>query len=332
MATTDAEALLVRQVRAGDAEAWRQLIERFEGRLLAFVDSRLRDRAASEDVVQETFVGFLTSLPHYDEKRDMEAYLFSIAAHKLTDHLRKQGRRPIDQFGSDDHGRPLDEVPGGGPRRRRASPAAASAARPRSGCSPSRWASSSASGSPGATYDRLRCLELLIVKGWANKDVAKYLGPDRAGGGQLQVPDHRPAQGDGPPGRAEPRTNWARAERDVPDRSRPRRPESDPIDDEMLRRYLADDAAPRGLWPGSRRPCATRPSFAPGSRTSARTASDVRLHTLGAIWRRGPPHLPDPPAARQLPARRPRPRAGRVHHSSTSTSSSVRSARPTSPT
>src|SRR3974390_944820 len=112
MAMTDTDSLLVRQVRAGDAEAWRQLIERYEGRLLAFVDSRLRDRAASEDVVQESFIGFLTSLPHYDEKRDMEAYLFSIAAHKLTDHLRRQGRRPIDQFGSDDHGRPLDEVPG----------------------------------------------------------------------------------------------------------------------------------------------------------------------------------------------------------------------------
>ena len=151
MATTDAETLLVRQVRAGDAAAWRQLIERYEGRLLAFVDSRLRDRAASEDVVQETFIGFLTSLPHYDEKRDMEAYLFSIAAHKLTDHLRKQGRRPIDQFGSDDHGRPLDEVPGGGRRglehrpQRRAPQGRGAAARPR------RWASSSASGWPGAT-------------------------------------------------------------------------------------------------------------------------------------------------------------------------------------
>ena len=111
--TTETEVLLIRQVRDGDAAAWRQLIERYEGRLIAFVDSRLRDRAASEDVVQETFVGFLTSLPHYDEKRDMEAYLFSIAAHKMTDHLRKQGRRPIDQFGSDDHGRPLEEVPGG---------------------------------------------------------------------------------------------------------------------------------------------------------------------------------------------------------------------------
>src|SRR3974390_2996920 len=114
MAMTDTDSLLVRQVRAGDAEAWRQLIERFEGRLLEFVDSRVRDRAAREDVVQETFIGFLTSLPHYDEKRELEAYLFSIAAHKLTDHLRKQGRRPIDQFGSDDHGRPLEEVPGGG--------------------------------------------------------------------------------------------------------------------------------------------------------------------------------------------------------------------------
>jgi RNA polymerase sigma-70 factor, ECF subfamily len=175
MATTDTEVLLIRQVREGDAGAWRQLIERFEGRLIAFVDSRLRDRAASEDVVQETFVGFLTSLPHYDEKRDMEAYLFSIAAHKLTDHLRKQGRRPIDQFGSDDHGRPLEEVPGGA---RPASSIARSGERREAeerlltdsmGQLVREWLAR-------CDFDRLRCLELLIVKGWANKDVAKYLG------------------------------------------------------------------------------------------------------------------------------------------------------------
>ncbi len=174
MPTSDTEALLIRQVRDGDAGAWRQLIERFEGRLIAFVDSRLRDRAASEDVVQETFVGFLTSLPHYDEKRDMEAYLFSIAAHKLTDHLRKQGRRPIDQFGSDDHGRPLEEVPGGA---RPASSIARSGERREAeerlltesmGQLVREWLAK-------ADFDRLRCLELLIVKGWANKDVAKYL-------------------------------------------------------------------------------------------------------------------------------------------------------------
>ena len=174
MPTTDAESLLVRQVRAGDARAWRQVIERFEGRLRAFVDSRIHDRAASEDVVQDTFMGFLTSLPHYDEKRDMEAYLFSIAAHKLTDHLRKQGRRPVDQFGSDDHGRPLDEVPGDG---RPASSIARSGERRKAeeqllndslGHLVREWLSR-------ADYDRLRCLELIIVKGWPNKEAAKYL-------------------------------------------------------------------------------------------------------------------------------------------------------------
>ncbi|MDE2507375.1 MAG: sigma-70 family RNA polymerase sigma factor [Planctomycetota bacterium] len=175
MAVTDAESLLIREVRAGDALAWGRLIERYEGRLLAFVDSRLRDRAASEDVVQETFVGFLTSLPHYDEKRDLEAYLFSIAAHKLTDHLRKQGRRPIDQFGSDDHGRPLDEVPGDD---RPASSIARSDERRKAeerlltealGRLVREWVER-------GDFDRVRCLELLVVKSWANKDVAKYLG------------------------------------------------------------------------------------------------------------------------------------------------------------
>jgi RNA polymerase sigma-70 factor (ECF subfamily) len=175
MPTNDADKLLIRQVRQGDQHAWQQLIERYEGRLLAFVDSRLHDRSASEDTVQETFVGFLTSLPHYDEGRDLEAYLFSIAAHKLTDHLRKQGRRPIDQFGSDDHGRPLDEVPG---QARAASSIARSDER--------RLAEERLLAEALRTviddwmsrgdFNRLRCLELLIVKGWANKDVAKYLG------------------------------------------------------------------------------------------------------------------------------------------------------------
>src|SRR5205085_11902305 len=33
-------------------------------------------------------------LPNYDPARSLESYLFSIAAHKLTDYLRREGRRP----------------------------------------------------------------------------------------------------------------------------------------------------------------------------------------------------------------------------------------------
>src|SRR5438874_10311263 len=94
MMPSDSDRLLIQQIRAGDEKAWEQLIARYEGRLLAFADRRLRDRAASEDVVQETFVGFLNSLPNFDEKRELQTYLFTIAAYKLVDHLRKKERHP----------------------------------------------------------------------------------------------------------------------------------------------------------------------------------------------------------------------------------------------
>src|SRR6202035_435107 len=93
--SSESDRLLIRQIRQGDTRAWSTLIARYEGRLLAFVDRRLHDRAASEDVVQETFIGFVNSLPNFDDRRELQTYLFTIASHKLTDHLRKSGRHPL---------------------------------------------------------------------------------------------------------------------------------------------------------------------------------------------------------------------------------------------
>src|SRR5438270_2754532 len=92
---SESDRLLIQQIRQGDPRAWDALIARYEGRLLAFVQRRLRDRSSSEDVVQETFVGFLNSLPNFDDRRELQTYLFTIASHKLTDHLRKAGRHPL---------------------------------------------------------------------------------------------------------------------------------------------------------------------------------------------------------------------------------------------
>src|SRR4030088_1930924 len=102
--SSESDRLLIRQIRQGDSRAWSNLITRYEGSLLAFVDRRLRDRAASEDVVQETFIGFLNSLPNFDDKRELQTYLFTIASHKLTDHLRRTGRHPLQHIsdGPDD--------------------------------------------------------------------------------------------------------------------------------------------------------------------------------------------------------------------------------------
>src|SRR5919109_5590412 len=114
MMPSDSDRLLIQQIRQGDPGAWEQLIARYEGRLLAFAERRLRDRATSEDVVQEAFVGFLNSLPNFDEKRELQTYLFTIASHKLTDHLRRTGRhplRPASEGGDDLLNQQLDHNP-----------------------------------------------------------------------------------------------------------------------------------------------------------------------------------------------------------------------------
>ena len=86
----DADQFLIEQIREGSESAWRQLIDRYTGRLLAFARSRTNSLSDAEDLVQETFVGFLQSRSHYDSSRSLETYLFTILRYKLYDLLRQK--------------------------------------------------------------------------------------------------------------------------------------------------------------------------------------------------------------------------------------------------
>ncbi len=170
---SDSDRLLIQQIRQGDPRAWETLIARYEGRLLAFIQRRLRDRGASEDVVQETFVGFLNSLPNFDDRRELQTYLFTIAAHKLTDHLRRSGRHPLRSLSdssSDLLNQQYDDQP-------TASSAARSDERQELECAAIvRCLGQILRGlQEKGDWVRLKVLELLWVKGWANRDVAAFL-------------------------------------------------------------------------------------------------------------------------------------------------------------
>ena len=85
-----ADRFLVEQIREGSESAWRQLIDRYTGRLLAFARARAPSLTDAEDIVQDTFVGFLQSSTHYDSARSLETYLFTILRYKLYDLLRQR--------------------------------------------------------------------------------------------------------------------------------------------------------------------------------------------------------------------------------------------------
>ena len=165
----DHDQLLLTGIRERNPTAWEQLIRRYEGRLQAYATSRLGDAVAAEDVVQETFVGLLLALPNYNSAQTpLEPFLFSIAAHKLTDALRRRGVRP----------RLLEDDTSLSGRMRGASTLLRSHERAgqRSTVIQTvlqelihQWFSR-------GEYERLKCIELLFVAGHSNQSVASRLG------------------------------------------------------------------------------------------------------------------------------------------------------------
>jgi RNA polymerase sigma-70 factor, ECF subfamily len=172
---SDSERLLIQQIRNGDPAAWEQLVDRYQGRLFRFIRKWIQDSSTAEDLIQNTFIGFLNSLPNYDEKRDLQKWLFTIAKNKVTDHLRREGRRPAGT-GAEEQ---LNEKAGG-------QRAASSIARSREDREKEQsllhrvlsrmiqeWKQKE-------DFLKLEVMELLFVKGWANYQVAKQLGiPDQ---------------------------------------------------------------------------------------------------------------------------------------------------------
>lgn len=86
------EQLLERH-RRGDADAFETLIRRHHADLLRFLIRLTGDRAAAEDVFQEAFLQVHISADTFDTARRFKPWLFTIAANKGRDHLRKKARR-----------------------------------------------------------------------------------------------------------------------------------------------------------------------------------------------------------------------------------------------
>jgi len=176
--TTETERHLIARVRAGDCGAWEEVIRRYEGRLYSYLCSHVKNREVAEDLVQETFVGFLISLPNYDSRRSLESWLFSIAAHKLTDHFRRLGRRIVVSL--DDASEPTNRCGVGGKPQR--GPSTVAASHERRGIE--EQALSEAIAEQITAWKRLgewlkvSCMELLFVRGWGNKQAAQFLEID----------------------------------------------------------------------------------------------------------------------------------------------------------
>jgi RNA polymerase sigma-70 factor (ECF subfamily) len=87
---TDAE--LLDRYAAGDESAFHEIVSRYKNSLYTFLKQFLNRQDMVEDIFQETFLQLFTSRESFDPNRPLRPWLFTIAANKAKDALRKAHR------------------------------------------------------------------------------------------------------------------------------------------------------------------------------------------------------------------------------------------------
>lgn len=84
------ESLLISRAREGDQEAFRQLVERYQGAVHNLAYRMLGDPQDAEDAAQEIFVRIYRQLGRYDPARKFSTWTLAIATNYCIDQMRRR--------------------------------------------------------------------------------------------------------------------------------------------------------------------------------------------------------------------------------------------------
>jgi RNA polymerase sigma-70 factor, ECF subfamily len=88
--SVDSDRLWVEQARAGDQQAFGELVRAHQHAVYNLAYRMLNDRTEAEDAAQETFLRAYTNLDRYDSERPFRTWLLSITSNHCIDRLRKR--------------------------------------------------------------------------------------------------------------------------------------------------------------------------------------------------------------------------------------------------
>ncbi len=113
----DAEA--IRRVRAGEADAFGVLVDRYGARIARLVRGFVRNEEDARDVAQDAFLKAFARLHRFDGRSSFYTWLYRIAANTAMDHNKKVRRRPpalrLEPAGGEEGDRAAADPPAPGP-------------------------------------------------------------------------------------------------------------------------------------------------------------------------------------------------------------------------
>ena len=107
-----ADADLVRRCLRGQADAMRELVERFQPEVYGLCARLLGHRHDAEDVAQEVFLRVFRSLGRWDATRPLRPWVLGITVNRCRTWIGKRGRAPETvAYLNDVSGKPPDPPP-----------------------------------------------------------------------------------------------------------------------------------------------------------------------------------------------------------------------------
>lgn len=81
---------LVQRARAGDLDAFADLVHRYQCRVIEYVNGVVLDRDLADEVSQEAFLAAFQSLETFDQRSEFATWLIGIARNKAVSALRSR--------------------------------------------------------------------------------------------------------------------------------------------------------------------------------------------------------------------------------------------------
>ena len=92
----DIDSACLRALVEGDCDAFAQIVDRWQTRLINFFYRSTGNRADAEDLAQETFIELNRVAARYQPQGTFRAFVFTLARRRLIDGYRKKARRPLE--------------------------------------------------------------------------------------------------------------------------------------------------------------------------------------------------------------------------------------------
>lgn len=103
---------LVEGYLAGDTRMFQLIVERYESRMVNFIQRSIGDRDRAQDLAQEVFIRVYRHMKRFDTTKKFSTWIYTIASNLAKNELRNRSRNPLVLFQTltsswDDDHRPL---------------------------------------------------------------------------------------------------------------------------------------------------------------------------------------------------------------------------------